>query len=394
MAIEYLLSPENVLDYGRMCNDVCNLIRQYYEDVDRIIIPSRGAHPIIEGAYYSAQRRSFHEDEYEDVAKFIEKSSLHVPLTADISIPEEYQKIGKDSEKETNDLRKFGSILVTEFFKDEKERKLSPYFNLFQFVLEKIENRKDLARKYKKEKEIESAILLDTVISGRALSTILDNVYAHLPEGKELISIGVVDRNMNKLREPYKSKLYNYYYEGKLELIPTKRIVTEDRGAGFLGISAIIYLDLKWKIEEISKLYPVGCVTWYYPYELGLPTKRIKEYEDFYKTLMSSIKEAIKIDLERKRIESLSEKEKENSKKKIKGLRKYMERRSNNSIDKCKNYNILNTPEPGLENIVSHLSPERVFESGAHVVHVILGEKNAKNYAKKFLEYYKNSIKN
>ncbi len=387
MGIENLLSRENLLDYGRMCNDVCELIKRYYEDADRIVIPSRGANPIIKGAEYSARVRSYHDDTYENVKKFIERNSLPVPLTADISIPEKYRKGGKNPERETNDTRRFGAYLIAEFFKDGKERRCSPYFSIYRYVLEEIEKRRNLAERYRKVEEIDSAILLDTVISGRALSTILENLYPNLPEGKELVTIAVADKHMKKLREPYKSKLYEHYYRGELHFVPVRRIITEDRGAGYLGISAIIYPDLKWKIEELAHISPVGCVTWYYPYELN-GSKSVSRHRDFFDSLVRAVKESIKIDLEKRRVERLSEREKEKSKKKIAGLLSDLKRRQSELIDKSEEYKILSTPEPGLEEILRHIKPEMVYESSAHAVHVMLGDKTAERYARDFLRYY------
>ncbi len=75
-------------------------------------------------------------------------------------------------------------------------------------------------------------MFIDTVVSGRASSTILNEL-------KDYHAILIVDENGTKLQEPYKSHLKKLESEGHATLIYVNKLYTEDRGPIFLESNAI-----------------------------------------------------------------------------------------------------------------------------------------------------------
>ena len=165
-----------------------------------------------------------------------------LPLTADIRIEEKIlREYGFGTQEEVVDsIRKWGAHLIYSLTTEpgSEERRL---FTTLSKVHEVIEGRKNVAKYYRllgAHVKVEKPIIVDTVISGRASSTILgelDTLY------DDYVAVLFVDHNGTKLRKPYSSKLQQLENEGKVIRFPVKRLFTEDKGASLLGTIGVFY---------------------------------------------------------------------------------------------------------------------------------------------------------
>jgi len=98
-------------------------------------------------------------------------------------------------------------------------------------------------------------LIIDTVISGRASWTILDE----LEKSGRFISSGqinpvlVVDEDGKKLKKPFR----RFVDQRPADSIKVSRILTEDRGAAFEGVAAFVYPGLIVKFGEEHGIYPL-----------------------------------------------------------------------------------------------------------------------------------------
>jgi len=270
-------SSENFLSLGRACYEIGKLMGDLFNSCDTLLIPSRGAWPLAEVAvgicHYRAKRLG-EESKLDNVrtisllrdyARFAGfksiteqdesgKQIIVAPLTADVSIEDNLigvEGISKDelSEMLTEEIRKYGPRLINSFYKSPEERKEDPYFKFFNFLLREIEGRDRLAREYEIFPAIRKAIMIDTAISGRAFTTVMRNM---IELGRRPYGLLIVDKDGGKLKKEYKQWLSKWRNSGNLFMSTVHNILSEDRGAGLLGVSAVIYPQLMIMVQKYS----------------------------------------------------------------------------------------------------------------------------------------------
>jgi hypothetical protein len=140
----------------------------------------------------------------------------------------------------------------------------------------------------------------------------------------------VVDENGRKLKKEYKSKLIKLLHQDKLFQVNTSRLLSEDRGAGLLGVSAYVYPNLmsgRFK-ELIEDPKEKGAVTWH-------PLPKIERYKEVFYSFEKTLLEAAKV----------AWTEDEDYTKRAEGHKKTMEKIRSKFIEYLKKSNVLKVPD-------------------------------------------------
>jgi|GEM_PF-2899544 len=394
IALPYELTPKVLRSYARGCLRVSDGLIEHAAGRDSIILPSRGAYPIVQGVIDALSYRSLYENEAEDLLRSLDappflklkfnyvrpsekRKSIRIvpyPATADVSPREkDLKRYEKTINRVVDEIRDYSSKVISTFYLSQSERKEEPHFSLFSFVHRKIERRPHVASYYEELKPIEAPMLVDTVISGRALTTLLKHLDEYLSSDAERpYSIAIVDREGTKLKEPYRSELLKRKFSRKAELVPIERIVTEDRGASLLGIVGIVYPNFAFEVERRCRsLRPAAAVTWHV-----LPTnkdERIREYNETFNSFRDALKEAIKLEYELNR--GGSYREIEMRKDMLRGLAKSLVKRTRKVGENLKRYDLLSYPDPKARiDLFTQLPIEEWNETSSHVIHIYFSE--------------------
>jgi len=255
---------EKLVDYGRGCSDVgLEMVdRAGKEDYNAVLIPSRGTIPIFLGALYGISiygREGFREcEEFLERLKMPSFFASHLEcMGLDDLIKKDYQGnrfalllpftadfTGK-LEWGSEPIRKYWTKVMESFTLPPEKRHESREFCSFMKTLREVEKRKGLADIYESIPRVESFILIDTLISGKAAYEILKSF-----ESMEMYpyTILVCDQRRERLRKPE----YKAYLEGngRVKMIDVDSLVTEDKGASYLGVYSVAYPDLMGKSME------------------------------------------------------------------------------------------------------------------------------------------------
>ncbi len=396
-------SVDNFRSYARGCIEAAEALREAHESgCDAMIMPSRGAYPITQGVIDALSYEAHYRNEAEDFVKEFKPPGflalrfnrslkpkpdgdfriIPYPLTADTRPRDrDLRKYRKSLDEVVDDTRRFGSYVISKFFVDPEQRAEDPYFNFLLFVHKGVEGRRNVANYYSELEKIEQGCILDTAISGRAVCTISSNLYDLL--GEEIPHlIVIVDKEGAKLRKSCKSWLMQWVQRGKARLILIKRILTEDRGAALLGIVGVIYPTLAFEAERRTGLRPLAAVTWHV---LPKYTEdvRIREYNEAYDLFRSALKEAIKLEVEKRRVGSVRELSK--IKKKLSGLTRSLEKRIGRLVDTLQVHKLLSYPDPEINpSLFTPFPVEEVNETSAHVIHLYFGEELVNKFVREF----------
>jgi len=396
MAIEDEFSDENVRGYVKACFDIAESLveRSKKNNFNTLLIPSRGAVPFFIGSMYVLQCLSNdYEDHHEllgrinipklireyvlpaDVVPVVESDKKKVnillcPFTADINMQPFAQDAGLEEkisvDEFVNDSRRYWTKVVHALAEGKKGRAKDPYLQFYLYLLKNVENRFELACEYENAERVDGMVMIDTVISGRASTTILDG----FKEEKILpYSLLVIDNNGKNLKEPYSAKIRTGESCGNIKRIYVPRIFTEDRGASLEGVVGIVYPSLIFYANgiELKKepFFPVGAGSWYH-----LPKNDL--HEKAFKTFCEMLKSAINIECS-----DYSEcLDKSNEEKKMAESRKKL-------IDILKSNKLLvSNHTPAFLKL--RLPVQRIYETSSHVVHICFSQEISRNVVNEF----------
>lgn len=269
-ALEREFSLENFSAFIKMCEQVAVWITDILEGKQRgkrlaILLPSRGALPIFSGAMLAMRYLGWAEkitlpplECFNYVRRSlglqnrVDRSNVEVlifPFTADINI--KVRK--KEEERIIRDMRSFGARVVAEFFKPPEKRNGLEYL-LFLTFLAVVEKRKNMVDFYRSFPRVDGLVMIDTVISGRASWSILNELERlGIKMGKGVMPILVIDAGGRKLKPQFRSYVDRCPY-----CITIPRIMTEDRGAALEGVVAVVYPNLILAAHERQDIYPQG----------------------------------------------------------------------------------------------------------------------------------------
>jgi len=271
--LEREFSFENLKAYAQACENIGIRIAEILEGDKEgiaILLPSRGAIPVFMGACFSLRQLEIlgkidlppltcFDYVRKEVASPGESQRFKIPVlifpfTADVNFDNLVASPNKQLEIIDN-MRRFGARAVLEFFKPPEERNSLEY-QLFLAFLKIVEGRRGIIEFYKNFPQIYRLVIIDTVISGRASWTILnewENNGVKIGEGEKIEPILVVDADGKKVKEDFGKYIHicrSCYH------IP--RILTEDRGAALEGVVAVVYPQLVLIAHERTDLYPQG----------------------------------------------------------------------------------------------------------------------------------------
>ncbi len=397
------LTQDNFLDLALGCIEAVETIKEAYDSgYDSLILPSRGACPIYNGSakvlYELAKVDNNYERFYENItvppflrrhpqkgkAKDRKFQVIPYPLTADVHIDENIlKKYGVTLDEVTDSIRRYGAKVISTFMDEPHIRSKNEEFSFLYFLLNEVEKRHDVAEYYRNLERIKKPVILDTAISGRAITTITE-AFDNL--GVDYHTIVIADRNGRRMRDPYKTELEKKEREGKATIIPVERIISEDRGAAFLGVIGVIYPDL----ALLGSYYTgkeLGAVSWHMIYDSnhrgnsGNASKRFAQYREVYKNYQKTISDGIKV-LTRPT---------ENTGPKTRKREEIMNKRIERIASLIDKYKVLDSPDPYLdpEVFAPKLQVEECYETSSHVIHIIFPRYVNESLIREYMRSYR-----
>ncbi len=298
-----ILDKENIVSYASaIYKATVILIQKYKEGYDCLVNPSRGANPIVHGMIDAIEYFANNDKDARELAEAYRSRKfpiIPVPLTADIAIPEEdlaqYGMTKEDIDSAVDNMRFYGAEIVKSLSYSQDKRKEDRNFIILDWIFSEIERRDDTSKFYMELSPIKKPVFIDTAISGRASTTILNafNEIGFFP-----YSLIFLDKNGEKLKQVFKKDLDNYKNHGNLETIKMKRILTEDREAVLLGVYAAFYpqvlLELRKKLIRIEKNDSphISAVTWY-DINDSRHAVPLKLYKETFGILMKTLKDTV-----------------------------------------------------------------------------------------------------
>lgn len=273
--LESEFSEANISYYAEACRDTAwrmiEMIMDRGGEPITVLIPSRGAVPFIIGAIKAIKEdpgiNKFVKEAF-GTANFVELPSLScfdlvrdtseapgkplvrmllLPFTADASFYGEEVRNEKDL---VGDMRRFMTRVASEILFIAPQKRTSQEFQLYLNFLKEVEGRNGLAQFYEEFQPVkrgEPVLYIDTVISGRASDTIVDEferlgVNTGFRADSQLVPLLVVDNYGLSLGPRFRK--YVDQFSATKSVLKVPKILSEDRGAAFLGITAVIYENL------------------------------------------------------------------------------------------------------------------------------------------------------
>jgi len=276
--LEKELTQENILEYGMAVGQFSEFLKNNLSTHPNLLIPSRGALPFYKAAKVGTQLCSMY-----GVSKnsFPKHNTIIVPFTADYVKSEFGDEI-------SSCIRDYW-VSVYQGLVDGKEN-ISTQF--YRFILKNIVGldskihqanlfKKPIESDYLPKLEIGSGTLfIDTVISGRASSEILNSMKRRDVDIKPFL---IVDEGGKKLKPEYGVRELVEELGGEIITVP--RIFTEDRSPAFTGATSLVFPDLMIEASKLSQFKDLGVKfpgagVWFNP-----PIKNFKH--DYLEDVMS-----------------------------------------------------------------------------------------------------------
>ncbi len=273
--LESEFSKENISYYAEACRDTAWKMIEMIMDRGRepitVLIPSRGAVPFIIGAIKAIKEdpeiNKFVKEAF-GTENFVELPNLScfdvvrdtkeafgkplvrmllLPFTADVSFYGEEAKNKKDL---VGDMRRFMTRVASEILFKAPHERVGKEFQLYLNFLNEVEGRRGLAQFYGDFQPVakgEPVLYIDTVISGRASDTIIGEferlgVNVGFRVDSQLVPLLVVDNYGLSLGSRFRR--YVDQFSATKSVLKVPKILSEDKGAAFLGITAVIYENL------------------------------------------------------------------------------------------------------------------------------------------------------
>lgn len=377
----------NVVSYARAIYHAAKTVVQKAEEgYDGIINPSRGANPIAHGIFSTIRYMAQNNGNNYAAKRLAERmyfttgdNSNHsfpivpVPLTADIRMDDgDLKHLGLTVEDVIDKMRYFGADVMKAFSYDPEIRQKDRNFRLLTWLFSNIERRYDVRRFYAELPPVKKPIFIDTAISGRASSTILNGLDLN---GFHVYPIVFGDgfteeKEDGRLRKSYKEYLKRRMRLGELQLIEMRRIMTEDQGAALLGVYASFYPQILMAALEMG-LPHASAVTWYDVSQDGRRTFNLPYRETFrsFTDLMERATQmiySIEVELGDESVEL-------NDKEMLELLpQDQLNRKIRNVVETIEKYHVPKIEEPSTIQENFQLPIARAFETRSHVVHIWL----------------------
>lgn len=235
-----VFSVENFVSYAEAAAEMSTSLRVLFEEYDSIVIPSRGAFPIFNAAsslpYYEKVMKKT-TDEKRELAKEFLRSPINYPLVLPFSAD-------PVTDQTSFAIRRFWSKVLSALVRRDVE---SPYLQFYKFLVEKVA-KESFVSALPVRLPSNKFIFIDTVVSGRAISEIIESLEE---EGlNECFFILIADNFGESIRGEYKRVIDRVKAEGRCEMIGVKDLFTEDRGPGVSGVWSTVYPGVMRKLSE------------------------------------------------------------------------------------------------------------------------------------------------
>jgi len=399
MTLDQIFSSENIKDYSRACVDIALDLPQ--KDFDCLLLPSRGAFPFFVGVVHALSRLARDHTDYARFNKTLElprtvksyvsekefggpnseRKVLLIPFTADLNVSGIID--GVDESSLIDLTRDYWAHVTTSFLRDPTERKKDLRFNFFtEIILRNVEGRERDAVAYEQFPKVSKLVMLDTVISGRASSTIIgalekiskEHGLPSLPRFSYLI----IDENGKKLKNPFKLFLDTKTYESKVQQIKIPRIVSEDEGASLEGIAAIVYPTIMKKsfgLNYRGKPLFIGAGNWV----------SIQGSEPYF-SVFNQFSEIVKEGIDQVLInEGYIDPSRENTGSNFETSRENFVNRLNRTKE-------LSLKDDAGDFVTSKMPAQKVYETGSRVLHVLFSEGDTNDLLQGFADKHKGVI--
>jgi hypothetical protein len=247
MALRDHVTKESVLAFAKAGIDIARAAHRLRDaGYESMIVPSRGAVPFLRVAisYY----RSIvvpcmpRKDRWPMAARtnFGPLTlSLDVPFTADAG------RLGVDGLKSAH-IRRFWARVVAAIVRRQVN---NPHYRFFRFIRDgvcQVGHHDSLEWRM----ESERFLFIDTVVSGRAVSEIVEAFDA---EGLDQIHyILLLDENGAAMKPPYAARIHALAAAGRATLIKVPSLFTEDQGPAVSGIWSVVVP----KLMELARNEP------------------------------------------------------------------------------------------------------------------------------------------
>lgn len=393
MGYNEIFSLDHLSSYCGACVEIA--VSMPERDFDGILIPSRGAFPFFIGIAEALSRLG---KDHKDIAEFNQslniprvvknylsgdgfssgggsRDVLLVPFTADLNLE---GLVGDVDESSFIDLtRRYWAGVTSNFLLPSSERRKDPNFIFFtDFILRKIEHRESDAQAYENFPQIRKLDLIDTVISGRASSTII-GCLEELAVSKDLPGLAnhadlIVDENGKKLKSPFKEFLRNRVYDGsKVSLYPIPRIVSEDEGAALEGVAAVVYPTIMKKslrLRNGNDMMFIGAGSWKTLEGLG-------NYQGSFQKFVKLIYMGVEHELAKQGyIESSFSTD---------VLNERFDEARKGFVGELKTGRLL-AQRDDFTGLNINILPDKVYETGSHVVHVLFKDRDTDSLMAEF----------
>jgi hypothetical protein len=257
------LTLANLKSYAAACEALClKLIDLSEQGFVRMVVPSRGAAPLEQGAsaYFHTEWRPLHKPGAEKLAATKAYASgpmlapMYLPFTADIP--------AKQTGVESRDIRRFWSAVLAAIVRGDQA---DPYYSFFDFLRTQV-CVAGFPHRFERAPLGPSFIFLDTVVSGRAVCEIADAFDEFGLDQCHYVLI--VDRNGQRLKPRYRQRLESLVYAGRATMIYLDQLFTEDQGPAVSGIWSVTMPDImdiaRNEIPEFSHSEAIGAGLYYH----------------------------------------------------------------------------------------------------------------------------------
>ncbi|WOF45097.1 hypothetical protein KNJ79_09590 [Sphingopyxis indica] len=230
MALSDVITPKTIYSYAEACVQVARTsLRLGREGYRYAIIPSRGAAPIEQAAnsYFHAVVKAATRGRHH---RQLMSQYLTSPLSAELYLPFTADSCDEMEDISSRQVRTFWAKVLAAIIRGDLE---DPHYRFFAFTRDNICR---VGFKVGHEDNVRSQkfVFLDTVVSGRAITEIIDAFEA---EGlTQCHYILVVDLQGEKLERPYRLKLEQLQRGGRATLLFVDTLFTEDQGPAVSGI--------------------------------------------------------------------------------------------------------------------------------------------------------------
>jgi len=251
--LRQLITPSRVLSYAEACIETMDvLLKLKNENFSRVVIPSRGAYP-----FYSCAIDSLHFYGIKNSEKFKIINYFNewlMPFTSDWGD----SKISLESKN----IRMFWSKVLADCIRQKK----TPYTDFYESLVDFVDAKYTINITGLKFRNInrlsgdKKFIFIDTAISGRAVSEIIESFvelnlnYFHI--------IMITDEEGKKLKKAYKNIIEREKRRGRLTQINVEKIFSEDASPLLnSGISSIVFPSLIENLyHNIPEFYRDKCI--------------------------------------------------------------------------------------------------------------------------------------